>query len=205
MRSSGCSTTGSRRTGTILELSLLLASSLLLPAFAEAAELSVVARAASGSLAVDAEIREYAGPSVIETVHEGLKAEVRFSIQVYREETGVSGLLGDTLVAERRPHHIARWDPFGRMYVVEHHDGRETSAIEKEGYLKAFLSLHGFPLPADLFDGGGSYYLMCRAEVVPVRLVPALGILSVFTDRQIQRTDWVRVPVSPRLVEALQR
>jgi hypothetical protein len=176
---------------------------LIATAASYSAELSVSVRDESGVVVVDAVVDRYTGPSVVESVHEGLKAEVRFSIQLYREESGISGFLGDSLVADYSPHHVGEWDPFRRMYSIRRHDGRELLAGDRTAYLEALFSLTGYRLPRNLFVAGRDYYLLCKAEVVPVRLVSALGILSVFTNRQTQPTEWVRLRIPSRFVEAM--
>lgn len=182
--------------GTVIGLMLVAQS-------VPAADLALVVFPDDDALAVDAAITEYHGASVIETVHEGLQAEVRFSIQIYRDEVGISGLLGDTLLGEYRPTHMARWDPFGRAYSVTRHDGTETSVRDGEQYVRALFTLKNFRIPVDLFESGRQYYLLGRAAVIPVRLVPALSILSVFTDRQIEYTEWVRFTIPTEIVEIL--
>lgn len=209
MRWFDSSTTASKKRATPRRPTRILASVLLgfgaiaTPQVLSAADLALVVFPEGGGLAVDASIIDYAGPSVVETVHEGLRAEVRFIIQIYRDETGVSGLLGDTLLGEFSPTHLAHWDPFQRMYTIRRHDGSETVVADRTEYVEELFTLKGYRIPADVFEAGRDYYLLGQAAVVPIRLVPALSILSVFTDRQIAYTDWVRSAIPSDIVDTV--
>jgi hypothetical protein len=207
MRWFDSSTTASKKRASpsrsVRTLVFVLLGCAAIPQALSAADLALVVFPEDGFLAVDASIVGYAGPSVVETVHEGLRSEVRFTIQIYRDETGVSGLLGDTLLGEFSPTHLAHWDPFQRMYTIRRHDGSETAVADRTEYVEELFTLKGYRIPADVFEAGRDYYLLGQAAVVPVRLVPALSILSVFTDRQIAATDWVRSAIPTDIVDTL--
>lgn len=207
MRWFDSSTTASRKRATrsrgALASILLGCVVIAVPPVLSAVDLALVVFPEEGFLAVDASIVGYTGPSVVETVHEGLRAEVRFTVQIYRDETGVSGLLGDTLLGEFSPTHVAHWDPFQRMYTIRRHDGTETAVSDRMEYVEELFTLRGYRIPARVFEEGRDYYLLGQAAVVPVRLVPALSILSVFTDREIAYTGWVRSAIPPDIVDTI--
>ena len=135
------------------------------------------------------------------TLRDGLESRISFRLRCYERRPGLSGLLGDELLAERVVNRVAFYDGFDRRFVVET-DGESASYADEAGFLTAFFALHGVELAgagrAPAASGGTpSRYVAAMAQYDPVLLSPPLTILTLFRVAARLTTPWVRRDVPP--------
>ncbi len=129
--------------------------------------------------------------SIIESLANGHRAEIRYEARVYRRTAGISRIFGDELVAEQSVTYDARWDELNRRYVVVIYSGRERSFEDSESLLRFLLVLEEYRMMVPKY-GNGEIYLMCRAQIEPVRLVPPLTLMNFLVPRFRTKTPWRR-------------
>lgn len=146
-------------------------------------------------------------PPVADVLHalgNGMQAEVIFVIQIYRKPKGIVRLFGDQLVQQVRITRDARWDIYSQRYVISGTDRPIVYSDDVADFVKLFFDLKNFVLPWS-FLGNGSVskgdqppYLMVRVQVRPMKLVPALAILSVLRMEQEIASGWLRLELPSR-------
>jgi hypothetical protein len=135
------------------------------------------------------------------TLRDGLESRITFTLRCYKRQTGIAGLFGDRLLAERTVVRVAYYDVLDRRFVVEQ-DGARTSYADEAAFRAAFFALGGVELapaaPAragDASDAAPFRYVAARAQYDPVRLSPPLTILTLFRVAARYSTPWVRQAV----------
>lgn len=183
----------------------ILAAALVLCAATRAPALSLEANINPGPQGVTLDVRTNAPPAqaVLRTLDAGMRAEVIFTIQIYRRPEGLIRLLGDRLVQEVRITREARWDAFGEQYVVSSSLGPEVRTRSIDDFVRRFFGISDFVLPwsflrNDKSDGGSPSYMMVRLQVRPMKLVSALAILSFLHMEQEISSAWARIPIPGR-------
>ncbi len=131
---------------------------------------------------------------ILDALREGMRSEVEYRVQLYRETEGIWRFFGDRLIEEYETHHIAHFDPFTRSYKLVASgafSGGEQSFEDPQAFLQAFLSIKSAPvvLPSE----GSDYWIRGRAIVRPVRVAPPLGLIGVFLPSQRHGTAWASV------------
>ena len=129
--------------------------------------------------------------AIIESLDDGHRAEIRYEARIYRRTTGVNRLFGDRLIAEEMVTYEARWDELNSRYIVVVDEEFERSFFDADDLLAFLLILdnHIIRLPNDSSD---AIYLMCRAQVEPILLVPPLTLLAVVIPKFRMTTPWMR-------------
>ena len=129
--------------------------------------------------------------AIVESLEAGHRAEVHYEARIYRRTTGLNRLFGDRLVAEEKVVYEARWDEFNSRYVVVVDEEFERSFTDADDLISFLLILdsHIISLPKESSD---AIYLMCRAQIEPIRLVPPLTLLAVVVPKFRMSTPWRR-------------
>ncbi|MFP4426883.1 MAG: DUF4390 domain-containing protein [Spirochaetaceae bacterium] len=128
---------------------------------------------------------------ILEALKEGMRSEVEYRVQLYREIDGIWRFFGDRLIEEYETHHIAYFDPFTRSYKIAATGAfakGERSFEEPEAFLREFLSIRSTPVKLPL--EGSDYWIRGRAVIRPVRVAPPLGLIGVFLPNQRYGTAW---------------
>jgi hypothetical protein len=127
----------------------------------------------------------------------------------------LQALFGDRLVREFSVEMNADWDPFRREYTISAREerteamperaseerGREAGSAapvvgryeDPDAFLRHFFTLEDLEIPASMLDREHQWYILVQVRVKPIRLVPALGILSFFGTGDVAETPWNRV------------
>jgi hypothetical protein len=149
----------------------------------------------TGELHASIVVSDPPGERVVASLHEGLESEIQYNVRVYQRTGGLLGILGDKLIGEFQRSYRARWDEFGRDFVISE-DGRTVLRTRTASeFLSEFFHLAradtGIRLkPPD------SYYVLSNVRIQIVRLVPPLTMISPFlTNREID-TPWVKTEMN---------
>ena len=79
---------------------------------------------------------------------------------------------------------------FDRRFVILEDEGSRTEFRDEESFVRGFFSVEGCDL-GELGGGEpGRRYVLARIRYSPVRLVPPLNIVSLFTGRTAVVTRW---------------
>jgi hypothetical protein len=131
------------------------------------------------------------GSTVLATLQEGLKSEIQFELRLYRRQGGLLAWLGDRPVASIRISQVASYDPFTAQYVIRR-EGRVVGSFrDADAFLRRFASLRELPLGQVEPEDRGQYYALARVRLSPVRIVPPLNIITLFSSVYSVTTDWV--------------
>lgn len=128
---------------------------------------------------------------IIDALQEGMRSEVEYRVQLYRETEGFWRFFGDRLIEEYETHYIAYFDPFTRSYKLDASGAfarKEQSFQDAEEFLAAFLSVSSTPMT--LPSEGREYWIRGRAVVRPVRVAPPLGLMGIFLTSRRYGTGW---------------
>ncbi len=129
---------------------------------------------------------------ILAALAQGMRSEVAFRVQLYRESSGFWSIFGDRLVEEYETLHLAYFDPFTRSYIIAvrgDFTGSPHSYEDPEEFLAAFLSLRSTRLA--LPGGREGYRLRGRSIIEPVRVAPPLGLMGIFSPSERYTTPWV--------------
>ncbi|HUX14387.1 MAG TPA: hypothetical protein VMW87_15270 [Spirochaetia bacterium] len=192
----------SKDVGTAIRALLVCAGLLFFASAPGAFALSIAAHLEAQSQGVFLDIRADDPPidDVLRTVQTGMRAEVVFTIQIYRHPGGIIRLLGDRLVQEIRITREGRWDAYGGQYVVSSSVGPEIRTRNVDDFTSDFFHLTNFLLPWSFLRSGQTdsespAYMMMRLQVRPMKLVSALAILSFLRLEKEISSTWVRIPI----------
>lgn len=144
----------------------------------------------SFTFTVDAGVEE----EILDSLREGMRSQVEFRVQLYRESRGFWSLFGDRLIEEYETRHLAYFDPFTRSYIITSggaFSDNQQRYEEPEDFLDAFLSLSSTRVSLPSQEVG--YRLRGRSVVEPVRVAPPLGLMGIFLPNERYTTSWVSV------------
>jgi hypothetical protein len=184
----------------VIPILLLLVSTFV---SAQEARLDVVLRGRSVSGTVEyldsnfAERGVSASQAVLASLWDGLRAEITFQLRLYRRSSGVFAFFGDRLLRERQVYQVASFDFYENRYKILR-DNRITGeyAAETE-FLDAFFSLPEIDLGEINTGDGGDYYLLARVRMMPVKIIPPLNIITLFSTDTVFTTPWVEAELKP--------
>ncbi len=149
-------------------------------------------------LLLDIELTGYDPLPVLEALHDGLRSEIHFVARVYRPRRGIFRILGERLLSEHGYRYEAYWDIFERRYVLMS-EGATQRFADREDFLRAFFAVSRLRVPLDEihYDSLSEDDITVAAQVrlTPMKLVPALGILSFVLRDEVLATDWVRCEI----------
>lgn len=128
--------------------------------------------------------------SILQSLAEGHRSDVHYEARVYRRITGVSRIFGDRLIAETTVEYQARWDELNKRYVVLIDSERERSFDSSDALLEFLLALNNHHIHVPEEDGE-DLYLVCRAQIEPIHLVPPLTLMTFLMPRFRTTTPWV--------------
>ncbi len=203
MRCRSYSKTGLRKSRWAIRARVLvIAATLALayPAVADALESHVSAEFDGNAVRVSVLLDGYDADELIRAAAEGLRSEIEYTFRVYGRTDGLLGMFGDTLLHEESLRLQGRYDQFSKAFVIEEPDGTKRQYDSADPYLSSLVRLqdYRFDLPGyeKLSD---AVYIESRVEVRPVRLAPALRMLSFLFPESIFRSGWNRVDLqSPK-------
>jgi hypothetical protein len=179
---------------------LLLASTAL---SAQEARLDAKIRSGKVYAAVDYQDSHFAkrgvsaSQDVLDSLWEGLRAEITFQLRLYRRNSGPFAFLGDRLLDERRVYQIASFDFYENRYKIQRDD---QEAVEYEGeaeFLDAFFSLPETELGEIETEKRQDYYLLARVRMMPVKIIAPLNIITLFSSDTVFTTPWVEAEPIP--------
>lgn len=131
---------------------------------------------------------------ILTALREGMRSEVEYRVQLYRESSGLWRFFGDRLVEEYETRYIAYFDPFTRSYRIDVHGAfrsGEQVFEDSRAFLRAFLTLKSNSLT--LPEVGRGYRIRGRSTLRPVRVAPPLGLMGLFLSNNRYGTSWVSV------------
>ncbi|HEC61768.1 MAG TPA: hypothetical protein ENI27_05880 [bacterium] len=133
---------------------------------------------------------------VLASIQDGLKSEIVFQARLYERNRGLFSFLGDRVFVEREVVQVAYFDFFDDMYVVESELKGTRKYEQREEFLRDFFHLADFSLQdmRYLRRGPGSYYILARIRLDPVRLVPPLNIISLFNSSVVTPWQEIQIP-----------
>jgi hypothetical protein len=151
---------------------------------------SVQARLQQAEVTVDIWLDPEAREPVLESLREGLKAEIVFELRLYRRQRGLLAFLGDRLVLARRISQVASFDPFEDRYLIQREGRTSGRYAEGQAFLTAFLGLRDVRLAELQRPAVGGYYVLARAQLMPVKFVAPLSIITLFSRSTVHTSPW---------------
>ena len=130
--------------------------------------------------------------SILESLLDGHRSEIRFEVRLYRNIKGFSKLFGDRLVSESFVLYEARRDAINDRYIVTIDREREIIFEHETAFTDFFFGLESYsltltdPAPEEI-------YVLCRAQVEPIKLVPPLTLLTLILPGYRYTTQWIPV------------
>jgi hypothetical protein len=135
---------------------------------------------------------------VLSALREGLKSQLLFQLRLYRRQDGPLALLGDRLLSSRELTRIASFDLIDDRYrVVDETGQREYTA--QAAFLEDFYILRDYPLGSLAAAEGPQCYLVARARLEPVRVVPPLDIIRLVTRVSSFSSPWMRADIETQV------
>ena len=129
---------------------------------------------------------------LVSSLRDGMEARIVFQLRVYQRRSGLLPFLGDKLLVETHVARSAFWDFLDRKFVVEGDDGSRTAYTNAPELLVGFLTLADFPVAGLPPSTADRQYVMARARLEPVRLMPPLTIVTIAGAATSYTTPWER-------------
>jgi hypothetical protein len=138
-----------------------------------------------------------ASQAVLASLWDGLRAEITFQLRLYRRSSGVFAFLGDRLLHERQVYQVASFDFYENRYKILRDDRITGEYAAETEFLDAFFSLPEIELGEISTGDGGDYYLLARVRMMPVKIIPPLNIITLFSTDTVFTTPWVEAELKP--------
>ncbi len=146
----------------------------------------------------DARLAGTPAESLLDSLREGQAAEIVFQFRLYREQAGLASLFGDRLIREKTVIRQGMLDVFDRRFIVRDDAGGSADYRDPSSFVQGFFSIAGCDLGDPDGDEPGRLYVLARIRYSPVRLVPPLNIVSLFTRRTAVITRWAEAELGGR-------
>ncbi len=181
-------------------LAIIAALALGYPAAADALESHASAEFDGNAVRVSVLLDGYDADELIRAAAEGLRSEIEYTFRVYGRTDGILGMFGDTLLHEESLRLQGRYDKFSKAFVIEEPDGTKRQYDSIGPYLSSLVRLQDYRFDLPGYEKrSDAVYIESRVEVRPVRLAPALRMLSFLFPESIFRSNWSRVDLqSPK-------
>ncbi len=197
MRYLSCSRTALKRSrlcARVTAIAFVALFLLLLPSQLQALESQVSAEFDGSGVRVSVLLDGYDAEELIAAAAEGLRSEIEYTFRVYGRTDGVLGMFGDTLLHEESLRFQGRYDAFSKAFVIEEPDGTTREYDSAGLYLSSLVQLQDYRFDLPRYEKpSDAVYIESRVEVRPVRLAPALRMLSFLFPESIFRSGWNRV------------
>ncbi len=197
MRCLNCSRTALKRTrlgARITALAVVALLSVSAPSQLQALESHVSAEFDGTGVRVNVLLDGYDGEELMAAAAEGLRSEIEYTFRVYGRTDGLLGVFGDTLLHEESLRLQGRYDAFSKAFVIEKPDGTTREYDSAGLYLSSLVQLQDYRFDLPKYEKpSDAVYIESRVEVRPVRLAPALRMLSFLFPESIFRSGWNRV------------
>ena len=175
-------------------ISILLLTLMALPASSE--ELTVNHNFNGRNLRVSVRLDCGCEETMFQSLEDGMEGEVVFEIRLYEEGRGFFSHWGGRLVAERTVTLTARKNFFDNAYMIENPQYETASYADHSEFIDNFLSISGIDLGKINPAGRSEYYLLTRARLTHVKLMPPLALITLFQPLGIA-TEWHRQEIRP--------
>jgi len=145
-----------------------------------------------GWIYVSASFDSNADKKVLESLSDGLKAQIFFQIKLYEKNEGFFSFLGDRLVLERNLAYISYMDFFDNKYMIQTSNQRLIGFNDPERFINNFFSINDYRLTSLEEKNISKYYILVCIHLNSVRLVAPFNLLSLFTSEESFTTQWVK-------------
>ena len=126
---------------------------------------------------------------ILASLREGHRSEIHYEARIYKRTAGISQLMGDRLIAESSVLYEARWDELNERYIVLIDEEHEIGFEDPNRLTSFLLSLNKHRITLQ-DDPEGEIYLLCRAQIEPIRLVPPLTLMTFLLPKFRTTTPW---------------
>jgi len=189
-----CSKTASRRNKPpapfLIPLAGLLMALAVMPIGAQSLELGVSTH--PDGIHASLWFRWNKQQELVSSLRDGMEARIVFQLRVYQHRGGLLPFFGDKLLTETRVARSAFWDFLDGKFVVESDDGSRRTYTSAPELLAGFLTLEDFPVSRLPPSASGGQYVIARARLEPVRLMPPLSIVAIAGAAASYTTPWER-------------
>lgn len=159
--------------------------------FSQQLNTSAIIKEGKVTVKVRLDLEDYS--NTLKTMQSGLKAEMLFEFRLYKKQYGIISLLGDRLVREEKTVYTGYYNMYDKYFILKENKGREIIFKDSNDFLENFFSLKDYVLKYPDRSNVNEYYLMYRIKYIPVKLVPPLNIVNIFTNSDNISTKWQRV------------
>ncbi len=152
-------------------------------------------RTEDGDHLVNVRVEPIQVPRVLDTVEDGLRAQVMFLVRHYGPSDDFAGILGDTLIEELSVSRTLSYDPFTAQYLVEDSRGPErrhdsvVTAI-RDLYRVTDVEIGNYD-SRYFIDGTGE--IRVRAIVTPMVVADPVFLAAPLLGERMVSSPWVRV------------
>jgi hypothetical protein len=190
--------------GRLLTVAALIVALSVVSVEADAEELELHA-AGAGSGRLTLEVHGAPTDRIASALSERMRSRLELVLRAFERADGLTGLLGDRLLAEQRVTKTAYYDPFTENYVVETtrssgNGGTDDASTARrhvgpdvETAVGELLSLADVAVPAEVLEPARERYLMAQVRLRPLMLAERLRILSLVIPKYTIRSAWTPI------------
>jgi hypothetical protein len=151
--------------------------------------LSVTTRASDAGLAAGLSIAWEHPDELLTSLAGGLESRIVFTARLYERPPGLLAFFGDRVTAQVLVVRRAYRDILSQRFVIDE-DGKDPRSFGDIGaFLAALFTVDTLSFPGPVAPGA---YVVARAQVEPIRLMPPLSVVAFAGGAAIFATPWVR-------------
>lgn len=117
---------------------------------------------------------------LVDNAVRGQHSEVRYDLRLYRKNSGLLGIFGDSIISEKQIVKEGYWDPFSSLFVVEDSRGGRKNSPRPKEYIRMLLSLEESRI--EIPPENGSYYLLAKIKLKETQLAVPFKLLDPFLE-----------------------
>ncbi|HUJ73383.1 MAG TPA: hypothetical protein VL359_00935 [bacterium] len=164
------------------------------PVGAAASVLTLRAVRAGNTIVASVALRWDSADELVRSLLDGMESRIVFTVRLYQERSGILSLSGDRLLGQAVVIRRAYRDILTEQFIVAE-DGAGAVAFDAAADLLAgFLTVPALSFPAPS-PGARGIYVVARAELQPVLLMPPLTLVTLVGTAAAFVTPWQRSDV----------
>ena len=134
---------------------------------------------------------EVKGRNILKSMEIGHRAEIEYRIKIYKKDSGLFSLFGDSLVKDISSSYIGKKDMINGQYIIVSENGKKSIYNSEKEFLEKFYYLENYKIR--LSDAKkGDYYILGKVNLKVIKLVPPFNLFSFIIPGIVESTDWIK-------------
>ena len=134
---------------------------------------------------------EVKGRNILKSMEIGHRAEIEYRIKIYKKDSGLLSLFGDSLIKDVSSSYIGKKDMINGQFVIVSDKGKKSVYNSEKEFLEKFYYLEN--LKINMSDAKkGEYYILGKVNLKVIKLVPPFNLFSFIIPGIVESTHWIK-------------